>query len=58
MCPKIIKLDEEGKSTVLKKDAAEGSQDWVVAEELGDVFECAKNAADACPTQAILIEET
>lgn len=57
MCPKIFKLDEEGKSVVLKKGAEVGSQDWVTAEELDDVFECAKNSADACPTRAILIEE-
>jgi len=57
ICPKIFKLDGEGKSTVLKKGSSEGSREWVSAEELDDSFECAKNAAASCPTQAILIEE-
>lgn len=43
MCPKVFKIDEEGKSTVI--------------DENGDTPENIKAAGDACPTKAILIEE-
>ncbi|MBI5152262.1 ferredoxin [Candidatus Peregrinibacteria bacterium] len=42
MCPKVFKIDEEGKSSVI--------------DENGDTPENIKAAADACPTRAILIE--
>lgn len=41
ICPEVFKLNEEGKSTVIKIDGAD----------------CALKAADECPVEAIFVEE-
>lgn len=41
LCPEVFKMNEEGKSEVI------GEED----------MECAKNAAQSCPVDAITVEE-
>ncbi|MCD4762280.1 ferredoxin [bacterium] len=41
LCPEVFKLNEEGKSTVIKTEGAD----------------CALQAADECPVEAIFVEE-
>ncbi|MGI6621144.1 MAG: ferredoxin [Bacillota bacterium] len=42
-CPDVFELTDEGKA--------------VAKENAEDNLECAKDAADTCPTEAIIIEE-
>lgn len=52
-CPEVFSLDENGKLS-FRKYAQELYRSELIAEELRDKLE---EAADVCPTQAILIEE-
>lgn len=45
VCPEVFKLDDEDISTVIQDPIDSGNED------------CAKEAEDSCPTNAIHIEE-
>jgi ferredoxin len=58
LCPEVFVLGEDtGRNRVTQKYATETTEDisaGVIPEEL---YECVKQAADACPVGAIKIEE-
>jgi ferredoxin len=45
ICPKVFKMNSEG------------TADVTVENPDGEAKECAKEAADSCPVEAIIIEE-
>jgi len=45
VCPKVFKMNDEGKADVINSALADK-----------DNIECAKNAAESCPTQAIEVK--
>lgn len=50
LCPAVFKLNAESKIDVISSASAEAT-----ADKQADV-ECAKNAAESCPTQAIEVK--
>lgn len=54
LCGDVFELDEEGKSQITKKFRGDSPAEGEVGEDLES---CVKDAASACPAQAIQVEE-
>lgn len=55
ICPMVFSMDENGKSIVSKKDGTK-THEFVDIAETNGTEELVQNAADSCPTRAILVE--
>ena len=53
MCPDVFAIGEDGKSTIVEQYRGASPSEGEIPEDLVD---CAKNAADNCPVQAITVE--
>ena len=53
ICPKFFELKEDGKSSVVGAQRDSAGNDELETEKI----ECAKSAAEACPTQCISIDK-
>lgn len=58
MCPQIFMLGKDnGKNSVIAKYSQQTSEDTSLGIVSEDLYDCARQAVDACPVQAITIEE-
>lgn len=55
IAPKTFELDQEGKSTIKRKDGIKTS-DQTNFSEINDTEENITNAAQSCPVNAIIVE--
>lgn len=58
ICPEVFTLDPDtGKTMVVDKYAVENKNEISIGVVPGELYECIKHAAEACPVGAIKIEE-
>jgi len=53
MCPDVFVIGEDGKSQIVEQYRGGTPHEGEIPDDLAD---CAKNAADNCPVQAITVE--
>lgn len=59
LCPQVYVLgDDNGKNRVVDEYSKTFTNDKSVGEIPDELYNCAKEAADSCPVQAISIEES
>lgn len=58
LCPEVFVLGQDtGRNMITPKYSTETSEELSVGVVPGELYECVKQAADACPVGAIKIEE-
>jgi len=59
LCPEVFMLGQDtGKNMITQKYSVKTTEDVSTGVIPEDLYECVKQAADACPVGAIKIEET
>jgi ferredoxin len=58
VCPEVFVLGEDnGKNRLLEEHSEKTSEECSMGSVAEDLYDCVKKAADACPVQAITVEE-
>lgn len=58
LCPQVFILGEDnGKTRIVDEYSEKTSEDISVGHVSEELYDCVKKAAEACPVQAITIEE-
>ena len=57
LCPQVFEMDDQGKSRIVEAFRTEDSETRSEGVIGDDLIDCARAAADACPTASITIEE-
>jgi len=59
ICPKVFVLGEDnGKNRVIEEYSVETTETLSIGKVPDELYECVKEAAEACPVSAITVEKT